>query len=317
MTTLERIKQIIDNGINFLITTHFDPDGDAVGSAFAFALVLEGLGKSPVVFMKDTVPYRYDFLPHPHKLVTMIPDNSFDGLFVVDCGNLERVGEDSDRLRSIKPIINIDHHATNELFGDINFIDQEASSTGEIIYRFLIASGLTPTTAIAVNLYTALLTDTGSFRYDNTTAESFAISRELIRAGANPSFIARMVYENHPFERFVLFGKVLSTLKTYNSGHVIMAELTQAMFASTGTSREHSEGFVEEIKQVRDVDVAVLVREINNNKYKISMRSKGARDVAHICSRFGGGGHVNAAGCTIEGTREHVLSVLKEALDIT
>jgi len=311
---LERIKDMVKSGKRFLITTHIDPDGDAIGSAFAMYWALETLGKSPLVYLKDQIPYNYEFLPQPKRVVYEIPDGEFDVIFVVDCGNLFRIGEGYEQLKDKGNIINIDHHTTNEPFGLINLIDENASSTAEILYRLLTLMNAPMTFEIAVNLYTAIFTDTGSFRYENTNSSAFLICEEMLRHGVEPFYVSKMVHENHPKERFLLLGLVLNTLETYDQGRIAIAHVTEEMFKKTNTTREHVDGFVEYIREIRGVEVAALVRETDNGKYKISMRSKGKVDVANVCTLFGGGGHKNAAGCNIDGTLEDVKTNIKEVV---
>jgi phosphoesterase RecJ-like protein len=312
-----KIKNIIDRGEKFLITTHVDPDGDAIGSSFSLYWVLDSLHKKPCIYLRDHVPYMYEFLPRPPELShDELPDGNYDAIFALDCGNLFRVGKGYERLKEMGPLVNIDHHTTNETFGVVNVINQDSSSTAEILYK-LYRSLKTPLTFnVAVNLYTAIFTDTGSFRYANTNSEAFLICEEMMKYGVSPSYVAEMVHENHPKERFFLLGEVLSSLETYKDETVALAQVTKAMFRKTGTSKEHTEGFVENIKEIRGINVAILIREINGHQYKVSMRSKGNTDVARVCNLFGGGGHRNAAGCTIDGTISKVKGRLKEALKI-
>lgn len=312
-----KIKNIIDKGERFLITTHIDPDGDALGSCFSLYWVLESLNKIPFVYTRDHIPYMYEFLPRPPRLShTELSDGTYDAIFVLDCGNLFRVGKGHEHLKHMGPLVNIDHHTTNETFGIVNIINQESSSTAEILYRLYRSMKVPFHFNIAVNLYTAIFTDTGSFRYSNANSESFLICEKMTHYGVSPSHVAGMVHENHPKERFILLGEVLATLETLKQDTVAMALVTQEMFRKTNTSKEYTEGFVEYIKEIRGVDVAILIREIADNHYKISMRSKGNTDVAKVCNHFGGGGHKNAAGCTIEGTVFHVKVRLKEAFNI-
>lgn len=313
---LEKICEILRSGGRFLITTHIDPDGDAIGSVHALYFSLRQMGKKPVVFLQDSVPYRYEFLPGPENIARTLPETPFDALLVLDCGNIFRVGKSAEKIKDLGPVVSIDHHLTSDSFGDINFLDASASSTGEILYRIIARLPVEITPEIALNLYTAILTDTGSFRYENTTPEALSICENLVISGVQPAYVAGKVYENHPIERFRLFGEVLSTLATYDGGRVITGYITGEMFRRTGTSREHADGFVEEIKQIRGAEIAIMIRELNRKKHKISMRSKGSADVAFICNKFGGGGHRNAAGCTIDGTRDEVTQKLKEALNI-
>jgi phosphoesterase RecJ-like protein len=312
-----KIKNIIDKGERFLITTHIDPDGDALGSSFSLYWVLDSLQKKPFIYIRDQVPYMYEFLPRPPRFShSELPDGSYDAVFVLDCGNLFRVGKGHERLKEKGALINIDHHTTNETFGVVNVINQDSSSTAEILYKLYKSLKAPMTFNVAVNLYTAIFTDTGSFRYPNTNSEAFLICEEMTKYGVSPSHVAEMVHENHPKERFFLLGEVLSSLETHKGATVALAQVTQAMFRKTGTSKEHTEGFVENIKEIRGIDVAILIREINGHQYKVSMRSKGNTDVAKVCNLFGGGGHRNAAGCTIDGTIMQVKDRLKEALKI-
>lgn len=310
------IKKLIEKGKTFFVTTHIDPDGDAIGSVFAFAHALKAFGKEATVYLKDTIPYRYDFLPKPDLLVHAVPDKRYDAVFVLDCGSFFRVGDGHENIAALGPVVNIDHHDTNDRFGRINLVDADASSTGEIIYRLLRSMKAGIDHDIAVNLYTAVFTDTGSLRYDNASLMAFRICEEMVKAGVEPGRVAAMVYENHPKERFLLLGEVLCTLRTYGGGRFAIARVTDDMFRRTGTDREFTDGFAEYIKQIRGVEVAVLVREISGNVYKISMRGKGTVDVAAVCSTFGGGGHKNAAGCRIEGTIDEVERELLRAFGL-
>ncbi len=310
----QKIKEILAAGKECLVTTHIDPDGDAVGSAFALGFALEQLGKEATVYLKDAVPYRYKFLPRPQGLVHEIPTHTFDAIFVVDCGDFFRVGDGYERLKDKGPIINVDHHDTNEAFGFLNILDQRASSTAEIIYLILRSLDVKIDANIAVNIYTGILTDTGSFRYDNTNSRAFIICEEMTRAGVVPSRVAAAVYESHPRERFELLCEALATLDTYKGNKLAIIHITQEMFNQAHSSREQSEGFVEFLKEMKGIEVAALVRETGKDRYKVSMRSKGQVDVASIANLFGGGGHKKAAGCTIEGSIEEVKKKLVEAM---
>ena len=305
----EKLKEILNGGQRFLVTTHVDPDGDAVGSAFALSFALARLGKEPVVFLKDKIPYRYRFLPHPAGLVHELPKGVFDAVMVVDCGDLLRVGE-GHALKEMGYLVNIDHHDKNEAFGRLNIVDERASSAAEIVYQILKYLDVQIDFNIAVNIYTAVLTDTGSFRYESTTQRAFSICEEMTRFGVSPSGVAEEVYESHPKERFQLLCLVLGTLETFNGGRIACAHITKAMFEKTGTNREYTEGFVEYLKEIRGVEVACLAREVGIEQYKVSMRSKDGVDVASVARSFGGGGHERAAGCTIRGSLEEVKNKL-------
>jgi phosphoesterase RecJ-like protein len=312
---IEKISRLIDNNRKFLITTHIDPDGDALGSAFSLYWALKSLKKNASVYLKDRIPYRYEFLPGPETIIHEIPSDAYDVILVVDCGSLFRVGSGHEKLRQMGTIVSVDHHNTNEEFGAFNLVDEHASSTAEILYRLFLSMGLTITTGMAINIYTAIFTDTGSFRYENTSSSAFLIAEEMTRYGVKPAYVSRMVHENHPKERFLLLGQVISSMETYHDDRVALVSVTEEMFKSTSTTSEYTDGFVEYVREIRGVEVAILLREIGKHKYKASMRSKGTVDVAAICSRFGGGGHKNAAGCVIEGTLEEAKNKIKEVFD--
>lgn len=310
----ERIREIIEDGDRFLITTHIEPDGDAVGSVFSLYWVLSAIGKASNVYLNDPIPYRYRFLPGPERLCNSINGTSYDAAFVLDCGDTKRIGKGAEGLVDKNKLINIDHHKSNGLFGMVNLIDEGASSTAEIMYNIYKGLDYPMSFNVAINLYTGILTDTGSFRYENTNSMAFVICEEMVRLGVKPSYVARMVYENHPKERFRLLGMVLTTIETYHRDRVAIAYITEEMLKKTGTTIEHTDGFAEYIKEMDGIDVAVLIRELDERRCKISMRSKGDIDVAMICSLFGGGGHKNAAGCIIEKGLEETKRLIIEAL---
>jgi phosphoesterase RecJ-like protein len=313
---LSQISSLIRKGKRFFITSHIDPDGDALGSVFSLYWVLKSLGKDPHVYLKDLVPYRYDFLPKPPDMAHRLPRDTYDAVIVLDCGNIFRIGEGYEHVKAMGTILNIDHHDTNEAFGKINFVDSEASSTGEMLYRLYKSMKIDFTYNIAVNIYTAVFTDTGSLRYDNASPAAFTICKKMVETGVKPSYVSQMVYESHPKERFLLLGEVFGTLQTFDGNRIAMAYVTEEMFRKTGTTSEYTDGFSEEFRKIRGVEVSVFMRQTGEKRYKISMRSKGTVDVAQICSRFGGGGHKNAAGCHINGDLKEVESVLKKAFNI-
>ena len=308
---IEEIRQIIDKGNRFLITTHIDPDGDALGSAFSMYWAIEALGKTATVYLKDAIPYMYEFLPRPQQVTHELPVNQYDAIFVLDCGDLRRVGDGFERLTGMGAFINIDHHRTNETFGIVNLIDEDASSTAEILYGLFSILNIPITFDMAVNIYTAIVTDTGSFKYDNTGSKAFLICEEMTRLGVKPAYISQKVYENHPKERFWLIGLILSTMETYCKDRIAIAYVTEEMFKKTNTGKDYADGLVELIRGINGVEASIFIRELNKQRYKISMRSKGLVDVAAICGFFGGGGHKNAAGCRIDGTLEEVKNKIK------
>jgi phosphoesterase RecJ-like protein len=313
---LNRIRKIISNGKRFLITSHIDPDGDALGSVFSLYWVLKSLGKDPRVYLKDHVPYRYDFLPGPSEVLHTLSEETFDAVFVLDCGDLFRIGDGFEKVKNMGTVISIDHHETNEAFGEINIVERSASSTAEVLYGLYKSMEIDFTYNIAVNVYTAVFTDTGSLRYENAAPAAFIICEKMVEEGVKPAYVAQMVYESHPKERFLLLGEVFGTLQTFDGDRIAMAHVTEEMFRETGTTSEYTDGFSEEFRKIRGVEVSVFIRQTGAKRYKISMRSKGTIDVAQICSRFGGGGHKNAAGCTINGELIEVEEQLKKTFNL-
>jgi len=301
----------------YLIATHRSPDGDAIGSAVALAQILEALGKHAVVFCQDAVPEQYRFLPESSRVHT--PDTiattgiileECGNLVLVDCNDLHRVTrhEDLQRRFGYRNALVIDHHATPALFGTVRWIEPEAAATGMMILAIAEALAMQLTPAIAMNLYAAIVVDTGNFRFENTSADVLYAAARLADAGANPTLICRELYESWSAARLTLFGKFLNTLDM--SGSVAVAVVTRRMFAETGTAPDDTETFVEFLKINRDADVAMLVRELETDHYKISLRAKGTVDVAAVAQQFGGGGHRNAAGCEVRGTLDSVKQQL-------
>jgi bifunctional oligoribonuclease and PAP phosphatase NrnA len=312
----KKIEKIIHDGTKFLITSHIDPDGDALGSVFSLYWVLKSLGKDPHVYLRDNVPYRYDFLPGPPELLHALPEERFDAVFVLDCGDLFRTGDGFEKIKNMGTIIGIDHHETNEAFGEINIVERSASSTAEVLYGLYKSMEIDFSYNVAVNVYTAVFTDTGSLRYENAAPAAFIICEKMVEAGVKPAYVSQMVYESHPKERFLLLGEVFGTLQTFDGDRIAMAYVTEKMFRETGTTSEYTDGFSEEFRKIRGVEVSVFIRQTGGKRYKISMRSKGTIDVAQICGRFGGGGHKNAAGCTIDGDLMEVEEQLKKAFSV-
>lgn len=308
---LSRISDIVAQCRNFLITSHVKPDGDAIGSELALYFALRGLGKNVSIYNQDGVPDTYLFLPGAETVSREFgPIESYDALFVLDCSDVDRIGQESKKLTAIKYVISIDHHATNGNISDICILDPDASSTGELIYRLLRQIKVKITPEIAANLYTAILTDTGSFHYSNTGADALKIAGELVAAGANPSHIAGLIYESNPPAKIRLFTKVVQTLKLESEGRVASIFVFRDMLREAGASLEHTENFVDFVRSIKGVEVALFFTEMDDRSFRVSMRSKGRINVEKIASRYGGGGHVNAAACRIPGDLDHVRDLI-------
>lgn len=311
----------LKTGKKFLVVSHVSPEGDAVGSLLGMTLALRSLGKAAVAYLEDPVPDLFRFLPGADTVVHSLDGaGPFDATFAVDCGQKERLGKGFMALKTPGKIINIDHHATNDAFGDVNVIVPGASAAGELVFDFCKAAGVKIDKDMAVNLYVAIHTDTGSFRYSSATADAFEKAGELVRLGADPWEISRRVYENHPARKFKLLGMVLNTLELVDAGDggakasVAIVHVTREMFRRADAEKDLADGFVNYARGIEGVEVGVMLREAGDLQYKVSMRAKGEIDVAEVAQVFGGGGHRNAAGFMMKGSLEEVKAKVIEAL---
>jgi phosphoesterase RecJ-like protein len=316
---LRRIAEEVRAGRSFLISTHQNPEGDAIGSVLALGLALKGLGKAARILTQDPTPEVLSFLPGAREILHQAPqENWFDIAFALDCGDRARLGEEFNKVKGIGKIINLDHHVSNSHFGEINFVAPRASSTAEIIHDLLRILPAPMTLEVAENIYTGILTDTGSFHYSNTTPKTFAVARACLLAGVDPWKVAEQVYDTQPLARLRLLPRVLETLELLEGGRVSSVIVNQKMLKETGATEALTEDFINFPRSVKGVEVAVLFREVTAEKYRVSFRSRGTVDVARIAGAFQGGGHPNASGCTVEGNlsqvKGKVLAVVKTAL---
>ena len=317
---LDEIVSFVEENKRFLVASHLNPDGDAIGSSLSLALALIKMGKDVVTYNGNGVPYQYKHLPGADLIVDDTEDEAvFDGVFVLDCSEPERVGADFAKSVSTKEWINIDHHLSNETFTPLSYIDTDACSAGYLVYNLIKRLPLEIDVDIAENIYTTIVTDTGSFRYSNSTIEAFAAASELVALGVSPWDVANKIYESQPIERVKLLGLVLDSLEHSESGSVASVVVTKEMMAEAGIGHEATDGFVNYPRSIEGVEVAFLVREIGERKYKISYRSKGKVNVAAVAAEYGGGGHRNAAGCVMEGdlseVRRTALLALEKEID--
>jgi bifunctional oligoribonuclease and PAP phosphatase NrnA len=302
------ILEAIERNHSFLVTTHENPDGDAVGSSLGLAQFLRNAGKEVIVHFKDPVPELYRFLPRIDEVIHTVPERHYDVCFVLDVGEFRRAGKAITTCTTIGNFINIDHHITRDLFGTINYIDSTAAATGVMVYRIIKASGQVLDKDTALCLYTALLTDTGSFRYSNSNPEAFSVAGELISAGLDVWYITEHLYESQPAERLKLLTEALATLVISPRGDVASVTVTLDMYERTGGCSELTDGFVNYPRSIRGVEVAIFFREMEAGLFKVGFRSKGKISVATLAELFGGGGHHNAAGCNVAGSIEEVRS---------
>jgi phosphoesterase RecJ-like protein len=258
------------------------------------------------LYYRDALPDIYAFLPLADTVLNAIPEGNYDICFVLDVGEFSRAGKELASFRGIGKFINIDHHLHCDDFGAINLIDSEACATGALVYRMIRAAGHEIDYAIALCIYTAVITDTGSFRYSNANPEAFTIAGEMVALGVNAWYVAEKLYECQPRQRLALLALVLATLEVSPRGDGASVTVTLDMYEKSGATPELTDGFVNYPRSIRGVEVAVFFREIEPGLFKVGFRSKGTVDVAALATAFAGGGHHNAAGCTITGTLDEV-----------
>jgi phosphoesterase RecJ-like protein len=310
MDQIEKVLEEIEKRRRFLVTSHARPDGDAIGSALALAQILRKMGKSAQVVMGDSVPVIYKVLPHADSIVHAARVNGdCDAAIVLECDSIQRT-----RLQGLEHcfLINIDHHASSRPFAHVNWIDSSAVATAELVFRLAQAARVPLTPEIATCLYTALLTDTGSFCYAGTNACTFELAKYLVEHGADPGKIAQSVYFSSPTSKMRLLGAALSRLQ--RDGAVTWMSVTRHDMERCGALDEDCEGLVNYALGIAGVEVAIFFRELANDRVRVSIRSKGAVNVAEIAESFGGGGHECAGGFSTEGpvhaAAERVLAEL-------
>ena len=313
---IQKILEKIGKSQRILIAAHASPDGDALASTLALYHALKEQGKDVTALNFNGAPVPYDFLPGADKLLrNLTPDCHFDLGFVLDAGELSRVSVDVGSFCS--ELINIDHHPFSEPFGSINWIDEKASATGAMIFRLIEAAGWPVSLPVAVNIYTAILSDTGSFRYSNSDQEAFDIAGRMVGLGVDPWEIASGLYENQPPERLKLLGQCLTTLFISSCGRYAAVSVTGEMYQQTRGLPEHTDRFINYPRSIQGVEVAVFFRQVGPGEIKAGFRSKGRIDVGALARGLGGGGHHNAAGALLSGDLESVQREVFRQIEAT
>src|SRR5579862_4415781 len=300
---IEAILKVIRDGDRFLVCSHARPDGDAVGSMLAMGMLLRAMGKHADLATADNVPAIYRSLPEASSIATTLRVHGpYDAAILLECDGVGRT-----RLRGLDRffVINIDHHATGRAWANLNWIDRGACSVGELVYRLVKAAAVPLTPQMATCIYTTMLTDTGGFCYGSMQASTFALAFELVEAGANPVRVAQDVYFSIAMSKMLLLGAALRNL--HREGRIAWLWLTRNDFARACAAEEDSEGLVNFALSIAGVEAAVFLRELPDGRIRVSLRSKGAIPVSAIAHGLGGGGHENAAGCTLEGPLQRAL----------
>lgn len=297
--SLKQVIDIINQYDKFLITSHKDPEGDCLGSGLALASLLRRRKKEVFFINESLIPEMYKFLPRIDRIIRGTKLINFDAAIILDSPNMERIGRAANFINSSNISVNIDHHISNERFADVNWIDSSASSVGEMVYLIFKKLDYKITQEEALCLYVAILTDTGSFRYANTTSRTHNIAAELLKHNLNPEEVYQRIYANSSFTEAKLLGLSLSTLRQSKDGSIVWFRLTKSMRNLIKGNLEQADNFINVARSIKGVKVIALFKEIKNNEIRVSLRSKGEVDVNRIAKFFGGGGHKTASGCTI------------------
>lgn len=317
MKAPEDLLKKIRLGNRFLLTSHINPDGDAIGSELGLARLLRSMGKGAVVWNRDPIPTIYRPLPGSERVHTGeeppagFPDR-FDAIVVLECPSPDRTG--LEEHLSARPVINIDHHLGNQLYGSVNWVDSAAPAVGEMVYRLAQGLKLTLDPETASCLYLTLVTDTGGFRFSNATPAAFEAAAALVRDGAHPEQVSQWLYESQPLAVVRLVGEMLQTLQIHEDGRIATARLTPEMFERVGAAPGDSEGLIDFPRSIAGVEAVALIRQREDGTHKVSLRSRGEVDVEKIARHHGGGGHRNAAGFVLEGDGEEARQKVAEAL---
>ncbi len=301
-SALDEIVDVIREKNNFLITSHVNPEGDSIGSLIAMFLVLEKMGKKAVMGISDKVPENLKFLPGADRIRQEL-DSGFspDVAIVLDCPVIERVGWISNFIDESTFIINIDHHISNSSFANINWVEPDSSSVGEILYELFKKLKVDIDTDIAKAVYTAIITDTGGFNYDNTSKRTHMIAGELLEYGIRPRIMQTEIFEKKELAQLRVLGKALLTIELIEEGKIAVMSLKKEMYAEEGSYDISTEDFINYPRSIKGVEVTILFKENIEveNSTSISFRSTGAIDVNELALKLGGGGHKQASGCTL------------------
>ena len=310
------IRGLIDSAQEIGCLAHKDADADSLGSALAFAEALAEMGKSVRTVVPSPFPLTLDHLPGFDQIVAGAPP--LDLLFTFDCATVNRFGDQASLIDTVPHVVNVDHHAGNDAFGEINLVDRTASATGQVVYHLLRAMGCAISAPTATNLYAALFTDTGGFRHENTTEAALRLGADLVALGADAGWVALKSYKSRSVPQLRLEGLAVARMHAECDGRMVWSEVTQDMLTETGADMREADGIIDQLQSVESLKIAILFKEAEAALTKISVRSRDEVDATSICTPFGGGGHRRAAGAElrvpIDTAREMVLDVARAEL---
>ena len=314
---MKKAVDAINISKNFLITTHRNPDGDAIGSELAMAKALLKLGKDVTIKNLHAIPENLMFLPDSDKIIqSNIVKEVYDTVMLIDCENLERCGNIFSDENYRIALINIDHHLSNSNGSEYAYVKHDSSSTAELVYEIIDEMKIEIDQEISTCLLTGIFSDTGGFRYSNSTPRAFEIANRLMKNDIDLWKISLNLFESKSFRSQKLLGIALSNLEISNNKKVSWLTLTKDFFKKTGTTPPDAEGFINFAREIKGVEVALMFRELDDSKVKVSFRSKGNFNVSEIAKKFGGGGHKNASGCVMNGTLKEVQNLVFNSIRI-
>ncbi|MDO7905786.1 bifunctional oligoribonuclease/PAP phosphatase NrnA [Paenibacillus sp. JX-17] len=312
---LQQGKDFLLEHDDYLIVSHVQPDGDAVSSTLTVGWLLSCLGKKFTMLNEGPIPQRMHFLWHADQIVNMSEqplDRKFNAVICVDCADFQRVGLTENYFAENAAILNIDHHPTNNGYGSVNVIKPDAAATAEILFDLLEMMDVPVDQAVATAIYTGLLTDTGGFRYSSTSPKVMAAASRLLGYGVDGPHLAETLLEGMTLSQVKVLKRALDTLALSEDGKVAWVYVTPEDMIATGAANEDLEGIVNYPRNIHGVEVGILFKQINDNAVKVSMRSAGKVDVAALAHAFGGGGHVRAAGCRLDGRLDEIIPRMVE-----
>lgn len=307
----KRIIEVLDSAESIAVLPHVSADGDALGSSLALSLALKKMGKHVKIYVEEEIPNTYNFLPgKEHVEVYKAQKEEYDLVLALDTGDLARLGNRIEIFNSTDTTINIDHHTTNTEFASINHVKTNSAAVGEIIYQLIKRMGINLDESISTCLYVAIATDTGGFRYSNTTTLTHQITADLINNGVDVSKISQIVFETLPYKKVKLMGLAIDSIEISENGLLAFLTVTNDMLKNANASEEDCDGLVNIARNIEGVEVAVLIRQRSDNEFKINFRSQNYVDVSVIAHKYSGGGHKKAAGCTLRGSMEEIKQML-------
>jgi len=309
-----QIAEKIKSSNRIAVTSHLRPDGDSICTGLALYYMFRSLGKHARLINKDATPVPFNGMPDAEKIITgQIPGGEFETIILLECANVSRSGQEHlDECFKI----NIDHHHSNDYYADINWVDPKAPAVACMAYELGLKLDIAFTPRIADHLYCAIVSDTGSFQFSNTTAQSFEVSHKLIEHGADPIKTSEFLYNNNPPEKIKLLGQVLATLQMNKSGEIAVITMFKRFLDELKLKEIETEDITTLARSIKDVRMVLFFKEISKDTFRVSLRSKGTANAAAVAENFGGGGHVHAAGFTISGKHETLVKDIPEKVNM-